>query len=996
MIRSRLLVLALLPWAGFILIAHGQDPLSDYIRPFVGTQGEGNTFPGPSAPFGMIQISPDTDITNWDTDSGYEYTDPTIMGFSLTHLSGTGCPDLGDFLFMPQTGKPEFVSGTKDQPGSGYQSAFSHADEAAAAGYYKVTLQKSGVVAELTAGERAGILRFTFPASDEASILTDLNHVINGGRWHVAESRLRIEDDSTITGFHLVNGWAKERYLYFAARYSRPFENAQIINNGKPAGYSSFVNYRFRSRNEAAGTNLQFLASFKTHAHEVIQVKVAVSAVSAANALQNLEAEIPGWDFEKVRSATCARWDRELSKIQIEGTQAQKETFYTSLYHALLAPNLYEDKNGEYRGFDQNIHHGQNFTEYTVFSLWDTYRAEHPLLALIDAPRDSDMINSMLAHYDQSVDHLLPMWELQGNETWCMIGYHAVPVIVDAYLKHVKGFDAQHAYDAIKATAMNPDYDGLAAYRKLGWVPCDKENESLSKTLEYAYDDWCIAQMAKALGKDSDYKQFIQRAAGYKNIYDPATGWMRPKDSQGNWRTPFNPHAFGGGTNINDVTEATSSQYTWYVPQDVPGLIALMGGKEKFVEKLDSLFTTSEATKELSANDQRGCIGEYWHGNEPSHHVIYLYNYAGQPWKAAQRLHQVVTTQYGNGPGSLCGNDDCGQMSAWYLFTCLGFYPVCPASGYYVIGAPQIPRAVMHLSNGKAFTMTAENISDENIYVQSVRVNGKKWDSPFLPADELENGGTIIFTMGPQPNKDWGTHGELEVPITKAPAAAPSGPTTVKTADGKHELVIDASQSPELKNWADSKLAPVLADWYPKIAALLPSPGFNPPTHVNITIKPMEGVAYTTGADVFASANWIEKEINGQATGALIHELVHVAQQFGGGAHNPGWLVEGSADYIRWFKYEPESHGADLVWLRKFHRGVPRYNESYRVSANFLNWVAEKYDHDIVAKLNADMRAGRYTDDLWQQYTGKTAPELGAEWSKQFEAQPAVVNPSAT
>ena len=758
-------------WAGAALISCGvldvraevngknQTQLADYVRPFVGAQGEGNTFPGPSAPFGLVQLSPDTDKTNWDTASGYEYTDPTILGFSLTHLSGTGCPDLGDFLFMPQVGKPAFVSGLKDHPAEGYQSAFSHADESASAGYYKVKLQKSGVAVELTAGERAGILRFTFPASDEASIMTDLSHVINGGRWRIAQSRVRIEDGSTITGFHLVNGWAKERYLYFAARYSRPFDSAEIISAGKPVIYNT---YRFRSHNEAAGTNLQFFAHYKTQANEVIQVKVAVSAVSAANALENLDAEIPGWDFARLLAATREKWNRELSKIEIEGSPEQKETFYTSLYHAFLAPNLYQDKNGEYRGFDQNIHQAKGFTEYSVFSLWDTFRAEHPLFTLIQSKRDADMINAMLAHYDQSVDHLLPMWELQGNETWCMIGYHAVPVIVDGYFKGVKGFDVKHAYEAIKTTAMSPDYDSAAAYAKLGWVPCDQEDESLSKTLEYAYDDWCIAQMAKSLGKTDDYDVFMKRAASYKNIYDPTIGWMRPKDARGNWRTPFNPHIFGG-SDSNDVTEATSSQYSWFVPQDVPGLIALMGGKEKFVEKLDSLFSAQPSDafkKELSTNDLRGCIGEYWHGNEPSHHTIYLYCYAGQPWKAAQRLHQVVTTQYGGQPGSLCGNDDCGQMSAWYMFTCLGFYPVCPASDYYVIGAPQIPKTVLHLSNGKDFKMTAENLSDQNIYVQSIRLNGRNWDSPFLPYKELKNGGTIVFTMGAQPSQ-WGTNSAM-------------------------------------------------------------------------------------------------------------------------------------------------------------------------------------------------------------------------------------------
>ena len=744
---------------GAVAPAKAAPRLSDYIRPLVGTAGaEGNTFPGPSAPFGMMQLGPDTDscLTNWNTCSGYSYDDPTILGFSLTHLSGTGCPDLGDFLFVPQVGQPAHVPGDAAHAETGYQSTYSHADETASAGYYKVKLLKSGVVADMTAGARAGIMRFTFPVSGGASIMTDLSHII--GPWHIAESRVRIEDNSTITGFHLVNGWAKERYIYFAARYSRPFDDTEIISSGKPVIYNT---YRFRSHKEAAGTNLQFLAKYnQTHAGEVIEVKVAISAISTADALQNLDAEIPDWDFNKVLAATRAKWDQVLGKIQVEGSRNQKETFYTSLYHASLVPNLFEDVNGQYRGFDQNAHQSKKFTDYAVFSLWDTFRAENPLLALIDEEHESDFINSLIAHYDQSVDHLLPMWELDGNETWCMIGYHAVPVIVDGYFKGVKGFDVQHAYEACKATAMSPDYDSVAAYAKLGWVPCDKEDESLSKTLEYAYDDWCIAQMARALGKTEDYNYFMKRAASYKNIYDPVIGWMRPKDSHGNWRTPFNPHAFGGGPNMNDVTEATSSQYSWFVPQDVPGLIHLMGGKDKFIEKLDSLFDAKQSksfTDELSTNDLRGCIGEYWHGNEPSHHVIYLYCYAGAPWKAAERLHQVVTTQYGNQSGSLCGNDDCGQMSAWYMFTCLGFYPVCPASDYYVIGAPQIPKAVLHLSSGNTFTMTAANISDQNIYVQSVKLNGKNWNSPFLPYQQLKHGGTIEFNMGPEPSQ-WGTH----------------------------------------------------------------------------------------------------------------------------------------------------------------------------------------------------------------------------------------------
>lgn len=728
--------------------------LSSYIKPLIGTKGEGNVYPGPSAPFGMIQISPDTEKVLWETASGYEYSDPTILGFSLTHLSGTGIPDLGDFLFVPQVGTPAYVSGEKDKPQEGYQSTYLHEDEYASAGYYRVKLQKSGVTTELTAGTRAGILRFTFPASDEASIMTDLAHVLSGGRWKVAQSHVRIEDGTTVTGFHLVNGWAKERYLYFAARYSRPFDEGLIISNGSPVIYDSHVNYRFRSRREAAGKDLRFVAKYKTGANEVIMVKTAVSTVSAANALENLDAEISGWDFEKVIDDTSRLWDRELARMTIEGTQTEKETFYTALYHAFLTPNLHEDVNGQYRGFDQNVHDSDKMAKYTIFSLWDTYRATHPLFALIQAQRNADMINSMLAHYDQSVDKLLPVWELQANETWCMIGYHAVPVIADAFLKGNRGFDPQRAYEAIKTTAMNPDYDAVADYARLGWVPFDKENEAVSKTLEYAYDDYAIAQMAKALGKTDDYAYFMKRAGYYKNIYDPTSGFMRGRDSQGNWRQPFDPQGFVQG---GDFTEGTSWQYSWYVPHDVPGLIELFGGKEAFCQKLDNLFVLkSPENGDSEVDDIFGRIGEYWHGNEPSHHIVYLYCYAGQPWKAQQLLRTIVRTQYGNEPQSLTGNDDCGQMSAWYIFTCMGFYPVAPASDFYVIGAPQFKQMTMHLSTGKTFRMMADNLSEQNMYVQSVELNGKPWNSPFLPYSELKKGGSIVFEMGPQPNKAWG------------------------------------------------------------------------------------------------------------------------------------------------------------------------------------------------------------------------------------------------
>jgi predicted alpha-1,2-mannosidase len=714
-----------------------------YVRPMVGTQGEGNTFPGAAAPFGLVQFSPDTEMELWETASGYEYTDSSIIGFSLTHLNGTGIPDLGDFLFMPQIGWPKFVPGPKVWPDSGYRSRYSHKDEEARAGYYRVRLLRSDVNVELAAAERAGMMRLTFPKSDSAYIMTDLKHVL---RWDVQWSNLRVENDSLVTGYHLVKGWAKERHLYFAARYSRAFDDFGIMSDGKPVVYNT---YRFRSAAEAGGKNLQFYAHYKTGENERITVKIGISAVSTANALKNLDAELPGWNFEAVVARTEDRWEKELSKILIEGTQQEKEVFYTSMYHAFLAPNLYEDVTGEYRGLDQNIHTAKGFTNYAVFSLWDTYRATHPLFTLIQAPRDADMINSMLAHYDQSVEHLLPVWSLQGNETWCMIGYHAVPVIADALVNGVKGFDAARAYEAAKRTAMNPHYDNVAAYAKLGWVPFDKENESVSKTLEYAYDDYTIAQMASKLGKQSDYEYFMKRAASYKNLFDPRWQLMRGRNSKGEWRTPFDPHQYIEG---GDITEGTNWQYTWYVPQDVPGLIGLYGGARAFTAKLDSLFIQKAQGNFQEPGEIQGMIGEYWHGNEPSHHIAYLYDYAGEPWKTQKLVHEIMTTQYGNKPNSLCGNDDCGQMSAWYIFTALGFYPVAPASGEYAIGSPSLARATLKLSNGRTFTMTAEGLSSENIYVQSVTLNGKKLTLPFIPVSAVTKGGVLHFVMGPKPN----------------------------------------------------------------------------------------------------------------------------------------------------------------------------------------------------------------------------------------------------
>lgn len=741
--------------------------LSSYIRPLIGTQGEGNTYPGPAVPHGMVQLGPDTDKSLWETASGYEYKDSVIIGFSMQHLSGTGIPDLGDFLFIPSTGKPEFRSGRLkiknpeggdryiQNPDSGYCTRFTHADEKAEAGYYSVRLPEHNILVELTATERAGILKFTFPKSDSSNILLDLSHVL---MWNVIHSKIRVENKELVTGYHLVKGWAKERYLYFAARYQRPWDDFGIMMDGKRVFYNTA---RFRSKYEAAGPDIQYYTRYSTKENEVIMVKVGISSVSTENALKNLDAEIPGWDFEKVVQDARLKWDNEMDKMTVEGTVEEKETFYTSLYHCLLTPTIYMDVDGRYRGLDQNIHKAEGFTNYAIFSLWDTYRAVHPLFALIQPSRNADMINSMLAHFDQSVDHLLPVWSLNNNETWCMIGYHSVPVIADAVMQDIKGFDYERAYNACRITAMNPDYDSVEEYAQIGYVPFDHENESVSKTLEYAFDDYCIAQMARKLNKTEDYNYFMNRAMAYKNIFDPVTKLMRGKDSKGRWRTPFDPHGYIEDMNKRDITEGTNWQYSWYVPHDIPGLIELQGGTEAFDKKLDSLFMEiNDGGLAKGSEDILGRFGEYWHGNEPAHHVSYLYNYAGKPWKTQSLVRRIMTTQYGNKPNSLCGNDDCGQMSAWYLFNTMGFYPVAPSSNIYIIGTPCAKKVTMKLGNGKTFTTRTVNYSPENMYVQSAELNGRKFNRTYLKYEDIALGGELVFTMGSKPNKNWGTSPE--------------------------------------------------------------------------------------------------------------------------------------------------------------------------------------------------------------------------------------------
>jgi predicted alpha-1,2-mannosidase len=728
----------------------------EYVDPFIGTGGEGHTYPGATVPFGSVQVSPDTEIRYFRQSfpwcAGYQYDDSTIIGFSHTHFSGTGHSDLGDVLLMPVTGDLQLIPGPSAFPDSGYRSRFSHDQEGAEPGYYKVRLTDDDISVELTATEHVGFHQYAYSVSDTGRIILDLTQSIYNYNEKVRWAYIRIENDTLVTGYRHTSGWAPDRYLYFAISFSRPFRSYGVVREDQME-YFGFGprEAHLTGYPERGGRKIKAYFNFPDPHAETIGVKVGISAVDISGAVNNMKTECPGWNFNEIRTMAKQKWEKELNKIIIEGSQEQKTIFYTSMYHTLLAPVIYTDADDRYRGLDQQIHHADGFTNYTVYSLWDTYRAAHPLFTITQPDRVPDMIRSMLAHYDHSVHHILPVWSFHGNETWCMIGYHAVSVIADAYRKNIRDFDAEHAFQAMKASATYGPYDGLKHYMHYGFVPIDKEQEGASKTLEYAYDDWTIAQMAKAMGKEDDHRHFMTRSASYRNIWDSSTGFMRARRADSTFREPFDPfYAQYGG----DYTEGNAWQYTWYAPHDPEGLIGLMGGPEVFAWRLDSLFIL-EAGKEKYGHveDIAGLIGQYAHGNEPSQHIAYLYVYAGMPWKTQERIHQIMQNLFDGTPYGICGNEDCGQMSAWYIFSSLGFYPVCPGSNEYVIGTPAVQKATIFLENGNIFTVKAVGRSEKNIYVQSIILNGKPYTRYYVDHATLMNGGELVFLMGPEPVK---------------------------------------------------------------------------------------------------------------------------------------------------------------------------------------------------------------------------------------------------
>ncbi|HEY0049342.1 MAG TPA: GH92 family glycosyl hydrolase [Pyrinomonadaceae bacterium] len=746
------------------LAAQKTENFVRYVNPLIGTRKMGHTFPGATVPFGSVQLSPDTDQQpyiiggkyNKDTYkycAGYQYDDKQIVGFAHTHFSGTGHSDLGDFLIMPTAGDLQLEPGDKNNPKTGFRSAFSHENETAEPNYYRVKLDDHDILAEMTTTTRVGFHQYTFPQSDNAHIILDLMHGIYNYDDKNVWTFVRVENDRTIVGYRQTHGWARTRTVYFAMEFSKPFTNYGFKNFGAET-YRGFWRKFDQTKNfpEMAGKQIRAYFDFKTAKDEKIKVKFALSPVSTGGAMRNLRAEIPHWDFEKTKKDGQAVWNKELGKIAVTAeTKGDLVNFYTALYHTFLSPTVYMDSGGEYKGLDQNVHRARGFTNYTTFSLWDTYRALHPFFNIVQPTRNREMIQSMLAHYDQSVHKMLPVWSHYANENWCMIGYHSVSVIADAIVKgNLKGIDAQKALDASVQTARTKYYDGLQFYMSLGYVPEDKNSSSVSKTLEYAYDDWCIAQMAKKLNRNDIYNEFIKRSENWKNVYDSSVGFMRPKLSGGNWREKFDPLQ----THDQGFIEGNAWNYSLYVPHNPAEMIAMMGGKKKFAARLDELFTMhlpDEFFAETEDITREGIIGNYVHGNEPSHHVAYLYNWTDEPQKTQERVRMILKNQYQPAPDGLGGNDDCGQMSAWYLFSALGFYPVAPASDQYALGSPAIKTAALKLENGKILTIEARNQSDKNVYVEKVVVNGQTLDRHYLTHAEIMNGGRITFYMSDKP-----------------------------------------------------------------------------------------------------------------------------------------------------------------------------------------------------------------------------------------------------
>ena len=964
--------------------AGAQQP-ADYVNPIIGTNGMGHTFPGACTPFGWIQLSPDTDTIPHNVNgtyqkkvyeycAGYQYRDKTIVGFTHTHLSGTGHSDLGDILLMPATGEIKLNPGRGDHPEEGYRSPFRHDTEKATPGYYEVMLDRYGIRAQLTATQRAGIHQYTFPKGEEGHVVLDLVHSIYNYDGKVLWANLRVENDTLLTGYRITDGWARTNYTYFAISFSQPITSYGYVEKEKPL-YTGFWRRFKMDKNfpEMTGRKLVAYFNFNTQRNPSLTVKVALSATSTEGALKNLREEVGGKDFEQIAEEAHSAWNRELDHFEIEGTPDQKAMFYTSLYHTMINPSVYMDVDGNYRGLDHNIHHADGFTNYTIFSLWDTYRAEHPFLNLIKPDRSADMVESMIKHQQQSVHKMLPVWSLMANENWCMSGYHAVSVLADAIAKGVFT-QAPQALKAMKSTSTVPYYEGVADYMKLGYIPFETSGTAASSTLEYAYDDWTIYNTALQTGDKATADAYYKRALNYRNLYDPAIGYARPRHATGEFKKEFDVlQTYGEG-----FIEGNSRNYSYHVPHDVFGLIQLMGGDKQFVKGLDELFTMHLPEKYYIHNEDitKECLlGGYVHGNEPSHHIPYLYAWTSQPWKTQYWVREILNRMYRNDINGLSGNDDCGQMSAWYLFSAMGFYPVCPGTDQYVLGAPYLPYLKMKLPNGKILEIKAPNVSDKNRYVRSLTLNGKPYDKLYVTHADVMQGGVWEYRMDSTPNKRRGQK------ISEKPYSLTGGATPAISNRPKAGLNIAAWKDynvgkilfedkapgtkgsdiyhriiPNAKDYIKQQAKTVLATLY-----YSPKDSIAPVSKIHYTLEDIDGVSAKGGdhgdITIFYSTRHIERSFAQNDTaklffetrGVLLHELTHAYQLEPQGIGSYGtnkvfWaFIEGMADAVRvangGFGPDARPKGGS-------------YMDGYRRAGYFFVWLRDHKDPDFLRKFN--------------------------------------------
>ena len=986
-----------------------QVPPLELVNPFIGTSGMGHTFPGACAPFGAVQLSPDTDTIPHNVDgqyqpqtydycAGYRYDDPTIVGFSHTHLSGTGHSDLGDLLIMPQTGALQLNPGTRDNPDAGYRQRYSHETEQARPGYYEVTLADNGVRVQLTASSRVGVHCYTFPKDAEVQrLVLDLTHGIYNYDSKVLWSSLRVENDTLLTGYRITQGWARANYTYFAITFSRPIKNYGYRDRRREP-YTGFWGKLDLQHNfpDIGGRSVVAYFEFDGVADEGLVAKVALSAVSAEGALKNLRTEVGGKSFDQVCAETKAAWERELSTIQVEGTNDQRAMFYTSLYHTMINPSVYSDVDGRYRGVDGAIHESEGFQNYTVFSLWDTYRALHPLLGLIKPDRNTDMVRSMLAHQQQSVNHILPVWSLMGNEGWCMTGYHGVSVVADAVVKGAP-LERRAVLDALKTTATWSRFPGLEAYMRRGYAPFDHDGTAASNTLEYAYDDFTVYAAAKTLNDKPMADTFEARAGYYRNTFDPRTGYATPRYADGRFKDDMDPlQTYGEG-----FIEGNSWNFSFHVPHDVYGLMQQMGGEKVFRQRLNELFSMHLPEKYYADNEDitEDClVGGYVHGNEPSHHVPYLYAWTAEPWKTQEWLRTIMNKMYRNDIRGLGGNDDCGQMSAWFIFSAIGFYPVCPGTDQYVIGAPYLPYADVTLPNGRHIVVKAPKVSDRNRYVKRLLLNGKPYPHLFLTHRQLTDGCVLEFEMSDKPNRQRGLKPE-DKPFSLSSLTGRAGGESWDAHLGAIAFVDKAPRSqgsaiyhafiPDPDAYIRKVACEVMQCLY-----FTPEDSIPQLHRLRYILKDDPGVSAKNGGggyvEIFYSSRHVEKSFKNNDTarvdfetrGVLLHELTHAfqlePQGIGGYSDNPVvWqLIEGVADAVR-------------VACGGFHGETDRpkggnYTEGYRHVGYFFDWLRRNKDKDFIRKINRSClevvpwswdgamsySLGRKctADELWKEY----------------------------